>query len=49
MAFIQTNIISSKEKHKMRQLFDAMDQDYDGHLSRNEVISGLVRMGMTRK
>ena len=48
MGFIQANIISNKEKHKMRQLFDAMDTDYDGHLTKNEIIGGLMRMGMSK-
>ena len=46
MAFIQANIITTREKEKMRKLFDAMDRDYDGHLQKGEVIAGLQRMGM---
>ena len=32
----------------MRQLFDAMDIDFDGHLTKNEIIQGLMRMGMSK-
>ena len=32
----------------MRKLFDAMDKDYDGHLQKQEVVEGLVRMGMDK-
>ena len=48
MAFIQANIITNREKEKMRKLFDAMDVNYDGHLSKDEVVEGLCKMGMEK-
>jgi len=46
MAFINTNITNNKEKDKMKKIFDAIDVNFDGKLTKAEVIGGLQKMGM---
>lgn len=48
MAFIQANIITNREKERLRKLFDAMDVNFDGQLSLEEVVAGLQKLGMAK-
>lgn len=46
MNFIQNNLVDSREKEKMRKVFIAMDTDFDGKLTLEEITVGLRKMGM---
>ena len=48
MAYIQVNIITNKERDRLRKLFDAMDIDFDGRLSLDEVQRGLIKLGLAK-
>ena len=46
MSYIQNNLVNHKEKEKLRKVFNAMDVDFDGRLTKQEIISGLTKMGV---
>lgn len=46
MNFIQTNLVDSREKEKLRRIFVAMDTDFDGKLTKEEIVIGLSKMGL---
>ena len=48
MAYIQANIVTSRERERLRRLFDAMDIDFDGRLSLDEVQRGLIKLGLAK-
>ena len=41
MNFIQTNLVDSKEREKLRKVFTAMDTNFDGKLTIDEITIGL--------
>ena len=46
MNFIQSNLVDNKEREKLRSVFQAMDTDFDGKLTQDEIRVGLQKMGM---
>jgi calcium-dependent protein kinase len=44
MTFISTHLINNEEQQKMRHMFEQMDKDFDGKLSRQEIIEGFKEM-----
>ena len=46
LAFISANMLTEQEKNQMKRIFQAIDKNLDGELSKIEVIQGLERLGM---
>ena len=47
MNFVAQNMIQPAEKEKLRKVFQVLDKDMDGTLSKEEIVAGLNRLGMT--
>jgi len=46
MNFVAQNMIQPAEKEKLRKVFQVLDKDMDGTLSKEEIVAGLNRLGM---
>lgn len=46
MNFIQMHVINNKEKQRLRKVFEAIDTNFDGKLTKDEVVRGLRKMGL---
>lgn len=42
---MQINLVSNQEQETMRKIFQSMDKNFDGVLTRDEVVGGLKKMG----
>ena len=45
MNLIQTNFINTEEQKEQREIFMAMDTDFDGKLTREELLEGFTKLG----
>lgn len=45
LSFMQINLVSNQEQDQMRKIFSSMDKNFDGVLTKEEVIEGLRKMG----
>lgn len=46
MSFIQMHLINNKERERLKRVFEAIDVNFDGKLTKDEVVEGLKKMGM---
>ena len=45
MQFMQIHFMTNKDQEKMRTIFHQLDKNFDGVLSKEEVINGFEMMG----
>ena len=45
MNLIQTNFINSEEQKEQREVFLGMDTDFDGKLTKEELLLGFQKLG----
>ena len=44
MTFITTHLVNNKEQAEMRKAFENMDKNFDGRLTKDEVIQGFKEL-----
>jgi len=46
LTFVSENMVHQDELSKMKRIFQALDKNLDGSITKEEIISGLSRLGM---
>lgn len=44
LCFISTHLINNKEQTEMKKVFQSMDTDFDGKLTKEEIVEGLKKI-----
>lgn len=46
LAFVSAHMLTEQEKNTMKKIFESLDKNLDGALSKHEITLGLQRLGM---